>query len=67
MLAMSATLTRTQLVHLLAGFGATDRRTAGKWLDDPDSVRPALRERLQRARELVDAMRSADDDGGRAA
>jgi hypothetical protein len=48
-------MTKTQLVYLLAGRGDADPRTVAKYLDDPTSVRPALRQRLDQARASIEA------------
>ncbi len=46
-------LTRSQMILVLAGYAGTDCRTSRKYVDDPGSVRPAIRERLDMARQYV--------------
>ena len=43
------THTTTETVYWLAAEAHVDPRTARRWLADPTSVRPALRERLEAA------------------
>lgn len=47
---MPGRYTRTQLIYLLAALGPGDPRTASAYLDNPQAVRPALRERFDRVR-----------------